>query len=56
MQSCSKDDFGSVYSVVLSTFNIEYPLQLKGTRLYYNYRGIKWERAQRVNHLIPLLL
>ena len=22
--------------------------------IFYNYKGIKWERAQRVNHLISL--
>ena len=22
--------------------------------IYYNYKGIKWERAQQVNHLISL--
>ena len=25
-----------------------------GYRSYYDYKGIKWERAQRVNHLIPV--
>ena len=31
---------------------IHYKYRLK--IIYYNYKGIKWERAQRVNHLISL--